>query len=110
MATRLKETWEPSQGDIDHGAIDCTPYLDDGETVNGSPVVADTGSSGDLAFSNEAVSVAELTIKCKKVSAGKAVQFTFQGQLANTEYVVLITFTTSAGRTKNVEQLIKVAA
>ena len=110
MATLLEEVWNPSEGDVEHGAIDCSPYLDAGETVNGTPTVFDTGSSGDLSFTNEAASTTELDILGRKVDAGLAVQFSYEGQNAGTTYRVRVTFTTSASRTKVVDQLIECAS
>jgi len=105
MAIQLEHQWEVSVGDTDHGAIDCTPYLDDGETVTGTPT-AEEQDSTDLTISSVAASTAALTILGETVAIGKAIQFTFSGQAIRTTYVVRVTFATSASRTKVVDQII----
>jgi len=105
MAIQLEHQWEASVGDVDHAAIDCTPYLDDGETVSGTPTVVEQ-DSGDLTISNIAASVAALTILGETVAIGKAIQFTFSGQQIRTTYVLRVSFATSGGRTKTVDQIV----
>ena len=118
MAELLKQTWYLSEGDVDGGAADCTPYLDASETVSSVTSVLevsatapfDTPGTGDLTLANEQASSAELFILQSKVASAKAVQFDISGQQSGTTYRIRITFVTSNSRTKVVDQLIVCAA
>jgi hypothetical protein len=75
--------------------------LDDGDTLTGTPTVAEQTTS-DLTITNKAVSSTELTINSAAVPAAMAVQFNVSGQLLATgKYLIKITVTSVAGDTVN---------
>lgn len=70
--------------------------LDSGESLTGTPTVAEVTTS-DLSLTNKVVSTAALTINDLSVAAGAAVQFLVSGQLAaNSPYTIQITVGTDA--------------
>ena len=103
MAIVLPDIWNKSVGDTDVGAIDMAPYLDagdldiyvtTGEKCASLTVVELTTTA--LTIANVAVSTAALIINGVSVPIGKAVQFSYLGMAASTEYKLLITVTTDS--------------
>ena len=87
-------------GEVCEHSIDCRGKLDSGETITGTPTVAEQTTS-DLTVTGITVNVAVVTIKGKSVPIGQAVQFKISGQLvAHSPYTLLVTFGTSAGQTR----------
>ena len=65
--------------------------LDSGESLSGTPTVAEVSTS-DLTIANAAVNTAALTVNNKSVAIGKAVQFKASGwTVANSPYTIRIT-------------------
>lgn len=102
MTLELAQVPVLSVGDVDKGAVDFSPYLDSGETITGTPTVADNDSTGHLTISGVAANASALTILGRTVAIGNAVQFTVSGQHAGTTYNLLVTAVTTASRTKKV--------
>lgn len=102
MTIAISPKKEISQGDVEVVAVDFGPWLDSGESLTGTPTVAEVGSS-DLTLDNAAVSTGSLVINNKTVAAGNAIQFRVQGQQEGTTYTVKITASTDGtiARTKN---------
>lgn len=95
MAVTLEQRPTISFGDIEVVSIDYTPWLDTGESLTGTPTVAEQ-TTAHLTFANIAVSTGAKTILGCSVAAGKAVQFKVSGQQAGTKYRVRVTVSTSA--------------
>lgn len=74
--------------------------LDAGETLTGTPVTYEHGTS-DLSFSSHQVSSTALTINGVSVPAGEAVQFSVNASngVIGTPYVIDVVCGTSAGQT-----------
>jgi hypothetical protein len=98
MPIRLQQRPVVSQGDIEKGAVSFADWLDPGETLTGTPLVTEVGTT-DLTLGGKAVSSASLTILGETVAAGGAVQFTVSGQKAGTLYTISVTASTTASRT-----------
>ena len=84
MVKYHRETKVLSAGDVEWFQLDYTDLLDSGESITGTPVVAEQTSS-DLTISSEQFNSSATVINGRSVSAGKAVQFLVSGQLAATE-------------------------
>lgn len=84
-------------GESRNAAMSFAGKLDSGESLTGSPTVAEVGTS-DLSFSNEAVSTAQLTINDITVAVGHAVQFKIDGSglVAGRTYQVKVIVPTDA--------------
>ena len=77
--------------------------LDSGESLSGTPTVAEVSTS-DLTFANEAVSTSALTINHKSVAAGRAVQFKVtEFGTTNAPYTVRITCATDSTPARTVK-------
>lgn len=86
-------------GEVRNGSVSFANWLDSGETLSGTPTVAEVTTT-DLTITNKAVSTAALTINDKSVALGQAVQFTFTGQLATrASYTIQITTVSSGSQT-----------
>ena len=97
MPITLDQNIVLSVGDEDVLSIDCTLYLDSGETVSSATIAEVT--TADLALGACVVNVATKVIRGKTVAIGAAISATVSGQLeANSPYNVLVTLTTSASR------------
>jgi len=80
-------------------SFDCRGVLDAGETLTGTPTVAEVGTA-DLSFSSESVSTAVLTINGVSVGMGLAAQCLVNASGAEEGlYTLVITCSTSAGQT-----------
>lgn len=90
-----------SAGDVDTGAVNLTRWLDAGETISGTPTVAEQ-TTAHLTIGSVAANVAAIVVKGKTAAIGKAVQFSVSGQTAGTTYSLLVTWSTTASRTKKV--------
>lgn len=123
MAIVLDEIKVISEGDVDKGSIDCTKYLDAGETFSGTVTLAEAGTlsgydadtglptfaaSSDLALSGGAVNSATEVVNDVTVAIGKALKFTISGQQSGNTYGVQITASTTSSRTKTFIVLIEV--
>jgi len=88
-----------SEGDFDVLAVDCSQYLDSGETV-ASGTITEKGTS-DLTLGAVTPNVAALVFEHKSVAIGNAITATVSGQkVKGSPYYVAIVITTSAGRKK----------
>ena len=98
MATHTApEIFEAAVGETFCPAVSFAGYLDDGETLTGTPTVAEQ-STTHLTISGQTVNVAAKTISGQSVAIGQAVLFTVSGQLAaGSPYTLKITVTTTAG-------------
>ena len=94
----LSDVWHHSVGDVDVGAVDMGPLLDDGELIASVSV-----TEASLTISNVAVSTSTLSIKGRSVPAGEAIQFKYSGMQANVWYDVAIQVVTDStpARTRN---------
>ncbi len=80
-------------------AVSYADVLDSGETLTGTPTVAEVTTT-DLTITAKAVSTAALTINGVGVAIGAAVQFKVAGQLiTHTPYTIKITVSTTGGQT-----------
>lgn len=83
-------------GEVNLYSVSFAGVLDTGESLTGTPTVAEQSTS-DLTISNVSVSSSALTINGKTVAAGEAVQFKVSGQLtANSPYTLKITVGTDS--------------
>jgi len=83
-------------GETNAFAVSFAGVLDSGESLTGTPTVAEQTTS-DLTIANVAVNTSALTINNQSVAVGAAVQFTVAGQLtANSPYTLKITAATDA--------------
>ena len=101
MATHTApEVFEAAVGETFLASVSFAGYLDDGETLTGTPTVAEQ-STAQLTISGQAVNTSAKTINGLSVAIGQAVQFTVSGQLvAGSPYSIKITVTTTAGATR----------
>lgn len=102
MAKVLAQLPPISVGAIELIAIDFGPWLDSGETLSGTPTVAEQTTT-DLTFTGAAVNSSALVILGTSVPAGEAVSVKVSGQKSGVTYRVLVTVDTSAGRREVVE-------
>ena len=98
MPIRLQQRPILSVGDVEQGAVSFADVLDASETLTGTPVVTEVGTT-DLTLGDKAVSIAALTILGVSVAAAEAVQFSVSGQKAGTLYTISVTASTTASRT-----------
>ena len=98
MPIRLQQRPILSVGDVEKGAVSFADVLDAGETLTGTPVVTEVGTT-DLTLGGKAVSSAALTILGETVAIAEAVQFTVSGQKVGILYTLSVTATTTASRT-----------
>ena len=98
MPIRLQQRPILSVGDVEQGAVSFADVLDASETLTGTPVVTEVGTT-DLTLGDKAVSIAVLTILGVSVAAAEAVQFSVSGQKAGTLYTISVTASTTASRT-----------
>jgi hypothetical protein len=98
MPIRLQQRPMISVGDIEKGAVSFADFLDSAETLTGTPVVAEVGST-DLTLSSPLVNTLSIVVLGVTVAAGQAVEFGVRGQKAGTLYTISVTASTSAGRT-----------
>jgi hypothetical protein len=83
-------------GDVRLCAVSFAAQLDSGESLTGTPTVAEQTTS-DLIIASVAVSSAALVINGRPVAAGSAVQFKVSGQKASgLPYKLKITATTNS--------------
>ena len=83
-------------GETRNFAVSFANVLDAGETLTGTPTVAEQTTT-DLTIANKVVSTAALTILGSTVAIGKAVQFKVSGQLvAGSPYTIKITAGTTS--------------
>jgi len=85
-------------------AISFVGKLDAGETLTGTPTVAEIDTA-HLTITNKAVNSTALTINGQSVAIGQAVQckVVSAAMVAGTTYRVLVTCTTTAGQVLNGE-------
>lgn len=84
-------------------AVDFSPILRYGETITGTPTVAEIvegGGAGDLTISNVQKNAAAMTINDNSVAIGKAVAFDVAGGDADTTYALRITASTTLNATR----------
>ena len=111
MPKMLEGTMTISAGDVDFITLDCTPFLDidAGEVCNGTPTGTEVTSAtddtpivgGDLTLDNGVVNAATTVIDGQTVAIGRSVQVRVRGQTQGSTYIVLLSWTTDAGRTAN---------
>lgn len=94
------------EGETRNGKVSFVDLLDSGESLTGTPTVAEVTTS-DLTISNAAVSAAALTILGESVAAGKAVQFKVTGGSAGTTYLLRVTVSTDATPAQTFERYVK---
>lgn len=83
-------------GDVRNCAVSFAEQLDAGETLTGTPTIAEQTTT-DLTISSAVVSTTALTINGVSVAIGEAVQFKVSGQLTtHTPYKLKITTTTTS--------------
>ena len=83
-------------GETRNFAVSFVQILDEGESLTGTPTVAEQTTS-DLTISSKVVNTAALTIDGKTVPIGHAVQFRISGQVvASSPYTIKITVGTDA--------------
>lgn len=108
MPITAKQNPRISAGAVEHGAVDLTPYLAEGETITGTPTadevemideVTTPVAYGDLELDEVTVNSAKIRILLADVCPGKAVTWRVKGQQEGSRYLVRITLDTSAGRT-----------
>ena len=88
-------------GETRNAAVSFADLLDSGESLSGTPVVAEVSTS-DLTISNAAVSSTSLTIQGESVAAGLAVTFRVTGGTAGQTYTIKITANTDASLSQTV--------
>lgn len=90
-----------SQGDIDVCSVDFQDWLDNDETLTGTPTVTEV-TTADLTLSNKQVNTVPVYIDGRYVGTGKAVQWKVSGQLSGRTYTIQVTTTSNAAvpRTK----------
>lgn len=93
MVQTLDQMREISQGDVEVVSINYTDWLDAGESLTGTPTVAEQVTN-HLTIGNIQVSTGTLQIMTTTVAAGKALQFSISGAQASTEYVIRVTVST----------------
>lgn len=103
MAIILGDVPEVSAGDTEIGAVDFQDWLDGTELLTGTPTVAEQVTSA-LTIDNVGRNSATLTIKGRSVTANKAVQFRFSGQVAGTTYRLRVTCGTDATPARTVQR------
>jgi len=94
VAIILEDIWNKSVGDVDIGSINMSDYLDAGELC--ASVTVDEITTNHLTIANKVVSTAELIIKGETVPIGEAIQFSYSGMQASTEYKLAIAVTTDS--------------
>lgn len=95
MSHLASEIYDVTTTETLNVAIDYTGKLDSGELLTGTPTVTEETTS-DLTITNVKVNTATLTINSVSVVAGKAVQFSFSGQLSGNQYRMDTLCTTDA--------------
>lgn len=103
MASIAKEVRELSLAETRHISVDFTGKLDDAsplELLTGTPTITQKSPSSpqELTITGPAVSTAALTINDVSVIAGRAVQFTVQGDKRG-NYMIRIVCGTTASQT-----------
>lgn len=76
-------------------AIDFTDYLDEGESLTGTPTAVEV-TTAHLTIASVAVSTTVLTINKREVSIGDAVTMRVSGGQAGNTYAIKVTVTTTA--------------
>ena len=86
-----------SVGDEDYIGVDCSRYLDAGETVSSGTLTAVSG----LTLGAVVPLAAALIMQGESVAVGHGITFSIKGQvLTGSPYTVPVSITTSAGRVK----------
>lgn len=85
-------------------AVDMRGVLRDGEILTGTPSVSATG----LTFASPAVNTAAQVINGESVNAGKAVTVTVSSGTDGTDYIGVVSCSTSASQTVNTYFILKV--
>jgi hypothetical protein len=106
MAILLELRWDVSEGEKLNAAIDYYydseggqyGWLDETEQLTGVPTVVEIGSS-DLTITDVRVSTSDREILKRTVPAGKAVQFSYEGMQASTDYRIRVTAQSTDDRT-----------
>jgi hypothetical protein len=92
------EYQEISVGDTRTAYVDCQDELITGETVTGSPTVAEVTTS-DLTLGTPAILAADVVYKGVTYPQDKGISFTVTGGTVNTTYTILATIATSESNT-----------
>jgi len=100
MPTQAPQIGQLLIGEVANVAIDCSGFLDSGETITGT-VTVEEQSTSDLTISSEQVNGSTITINGASVSAGYAVQCRVDTTGASArEYSLMVSVVTSAGQTR----------
>ena len=94
-------------GETRNFAVSFVNILDSGESLTGTPTVAEETTT-DLTLSNKAVNTVALTINGKTVAVGKAVQFRASGfKVSGSPYIIKITVGTTASPAQTLVKYVK---
>lgn len=97
-------------GEVANIAIDCSGFLDTGETITGAVTVEEQTTS-ELTITSEQANSAELTINGAAVAVGLAVQCRVDAASAAAgDYTLIVTAVTSASQTRKGKVQLSVAA
>lgn len=104
MAVRAPQLPTQSITETRFHAVSFVGKLDTGETLTGTPTVAEIDTA-HLTITNKAVNSAALTINGQSVAIGQAVQckVTSSAMVAGAAYRILVTCATTAGQVLNGE-------
>lgn len=100
MANTAPQVRELNTAEIANVAVDCSGFLDSGETITGAVTVAEVSTS-QLTITGAQTNGSSIVIDGVTVGAGLGVQFTVNttGSAAGT-YRILVTVVTSASQTR----------
>lgn len=85
-----------AEGELRNAVVSFASLLDSAETLTGTPTVEEVDTA-DLTITNAAINTTVKVVNGKSVAIGKAVQFTFSGQLQSGGiYRIKVTVNTSA--------------
>ncbi|KKL25667.1 hypothetical protein LCGC14_2403000 [marine sediment metagenome] len=79
-------------GETRNFSVSFADQLDEGELLNGTPVIIELTTS-DLGITNERVNTAAMVFSEHTIAIGKGVQFSVSGQLTDVAYSIKITAT-----------------
>lgn len=95
-----KETYDLHDNDVRIMSVDFTGLLDSGDTLTGTPTVAEDADTPSLVITQAQVSTTALFIKRQTVPAGRAVLFKAdRNDAAAGDYEIDILVSTVAGQT-----------
>ena len=100
MANTAPQVRELNTAEVANVAVDCSGFLDSGETITGAVTVTEVTTS-ELTITGAQTNGSSIEVDGSTVTAGLGVQFTVNttGSAAGT-YKILITVVTSATQTR----------